>query len=219
MPSNVFRNNSCSDDSGNKIDTSIFVQTPYLRSNCMEVRIEEDIDSKNQYRIKKLPDPISIREAATKVMLIYNFNAPNIIKTTDHVEFDDNYLDNVRFIKVHPFPTLEEHLTPKIYVDQAISDGVDESSFLRLDPDEKVIVVEQDSIVHIFTLTLPKTKIELLTKSYVDSRLNDPSIIRNNTEVDLIDKNPYNVEFIKIDSMPVVAEHLTAKNYADKAFL
>ena len=49
MPINVFGNSSSSYDSGNKIDTSIFVQKPYLRSNYLEANIEEDIDLKNQY--------------------------------------------------------------------------------------------------------------------------------------------------------------------------
>ena len=31
--------------------------------------MEEDIDSKNRLRIKTLPDPMSIREAASNVML------------------------------------------------------------------------------------------------------------------------------------------------------
>ena len=65
MPINVF-GNSNSHDSGNKIDTSIFVQKPYLRTNYIESNIEEDINLKNHFRIKKLPDPISIREAASK---------------------------------------------------------------------------------------------------------------------------------------------------------
>ena len=69
MPINVF-GNSNSHDNGNKIDTSLFVQKPYLRTNYIESNIEEDIDMKNQYRIKKLPDPISIREATSKIMLI-----------------------------------------------------------------------------------------------------------------------------------------------------
>ena len=68
MPINVFGNSS--HDNNNKIDTSLFVQKPYLRSNYIEANIEEDIDLKNQYRIKNIPDPISIREAASKVMLI-----------------------------------------------------------------------------------------------------------------------------------------------------
>ena len=45
MPINVFGNSSSNSD--NKIDTSLFVQKPYLRSNYMEADIDEDIDLKN----------------------------------------------------------------------------------------------------------------------------------------------------------------------------
>ena len=65
MPINLF-GNSNSNNSDNKIDTSLFVQKPYLRTNYIESNIEEDIDLKNQYRKKNLTDPISIREAASK---------------------------------------------------------------------------------------------------------------------------------------------------------
>ena len=43
MPTNVF-GNSNSNDIGNKIDTSLFVQKPYLRTNYIEADMEEDID-------------------------------------------------------------------------------------------------------------------------------------------------------------------------------
>ena len=59
MPINVFGNSSNNFD--NRIDTSLFVQKPYLRHNYIETIIEEDIDLKNQKGIKRLPDPISIR--------------------------------------------------------------------------------------------------------------------------------------------------------------
>ena len=93
---------------------------------------------------------------------------------------------------------------------------MDNSSLLRLDPDDKLRLDEQDSIV-ISTLKLPKTIIELPTKSYVDSRLNDPSIIRNNAHVDFNDKNLDNVRIVKVNSMPAVREHLTPKFYVDQA--
>ena len=51
MPINVF-GNSNSNNPDNKIDTSLFVQKLYLRHNYIEVKIEEDIDLKNQFRIK-----------------------------------------------------------------------------------------------------------------------------------------------------------------------
>ena len=58
MPINVFGNSSNNND--NKIDTFLFVQKPYLRSNYIESNIDENIDLKNQLRITNLPDPISI---------------------------------------------------------------------------------------------------------------------------------------------------------------
>ena len=61
MPINVFGNSNSNDNS--KIDTSLFVQKPYLRRNYIETNIEEDIDLKNQYRIKNLLDPISLQDA------------------------------------------------------------------------------------------------------------------------------------------------------------
>ena len=47
----------------------------------MEANIEEDIDLKNQYRIKNLPDLLSIREADSKNYVDDNFNDPSVIKT------------------------------------------------------------------------------------------------------------------------------------------
>ena len=81
MPINVF-GNSNSNDNVNNFDTSLFVEKRYLISNYLESNLEEDIDLKNQYRIKNLPDPISIREAASKNYVDKKFNDPSIIKTT-----------------------------------------------------------------------------------------------------------------------------------------
>ena len=74
MPINVFGNGSSSYDNGNKIDTTFFVQEPYLRRNYLEKSREEDIDLKKRYRIKKLPNPISIREAASKNYVDEKYN-------------------------------------------------------------------------------------------------------------------------------------------------
>ena len=73
MPINVF-GNSNSQNSDNKIHTSLFVQKPYLRINYIESNIEEDIDLKNQFRIKNFSDPISIREAASKKITLITYS-------------------------------------------------------------------------------------------------------------------------------------------------
>ena len=64
MPINVIGNSSNKSD--NKNDTCFFVQKHYLRNKYIESNIEEHINMKNQYRIKNLPFPISIHEAASK---------------------------------------------------------------------------------------------------------------------------------------------------------
>ena len=125
MPINVFGNSSYSHLS--KIDTSLFVQKPYLRTNYIESNIEEDLDLKNQYRIIHLPDPFNIKDVCNKNYVDKKFRDSSIIKITDHVDFYDKNLNNVHSIKVNSFPTLEDQLTPKVYVHQAI----DELTLLR----------------------------------------------------------------------------------------
>ena len=41
-------------------------------------------------------------------------------KNTAHVDFNEKNLDNVRFDKVNSMPAVEEHLTARNYVDNAI---------------------------------------------------------------------------------------------------
>ena len=79
MPRTVF-GNSNSNDNGNEIDTSLFVRKPFLRTNYIEANIEEDFDLKTQFRIKNLPDPISIREACSKNYVNNLFNDPSLVK-------------------------------------------------------------------------------------------------------------------------------------------
>ena len=136
---------------------------------------------------------------------------------TAHADFNDKNLNNVHSIEVNSFPTLEEQLTLKFYVDNANSYSVDESSLLRLDPDEKLKLDERDTIVLNSTLTLPKTIIEIPTKSYANEKFIDPSIIRNTAHIDFNDKNLDNVRFVKVSSMPAVREYLTPKFYVDQA--
>ena len=77
MPINVFGNSNQKNSDG-KIDTSLFVQKPYLGTNYIESNTEEDMDLKNQFRIKNLPDPISIRKPASKIMWIITFEMMQI---------------------------------------------------------------------------------------------------------------------------------------------
>ena len=210
MPINVFGN--FSNNSENRIDTSLFVQKRYLRTNYIENNNEEDIDLKNQFRIKNLPDLISIREAASKTYVDNLFNNPSIVRNNAHIDFTDRIFTNARFIQVNQLPQIHSHLTAKLNVDQAISNGVDKSSLLRIDSDEKL---KKDFITLNSTLTSPKIRNELPTKKYVVKKFNDPSIIKNTDHIDFNDKNLDNVSSFKVNTYPFLEEHLKPKVYVD----
>ena len=120
---------------------------------------------KNQFKIKNLLCPPDHSDAVSKSYVDSGLNDPSIIRNTSHVEFNEKKLDNVRFVKVNSMPAVGEHLTAKYYVDKAISHSVRQSSLLRLDPDEKVKVDEQNSINLNSALTSPQTIIEVPSKS------------------------------------------------------
>ena len=217
MPNNVFGNSSSSNN-GNKIDTSLFVQKPFLRTICIESNVEEDIDSKNQFRIEKLPDPLGIQEAASKNYVDTNYNDPSIIKSNNShpdIDLNNKSIINVGLIEVNRRPEYDDQVTSKIFVDNTIRNNVVESTLVRLDPDEKLNLDEQDSIILNSILISPKTIIEVPTKNYVDKKLVDPSIKKNTNHVDFNDKKLDNVRFSKVNSFSAVPGHLTAKLYVD----
>ena len=167
MPKNVFGNSS--HDNNNKLDTSIFVQKPYLRTNSIESNIEEDIDLKSQFRIKTSPDPISIREAASKIYVDNLFNDPSILKNTANIDLNETNITNARFFEVNQLPHLHSHLTAKLYVDNPI----DEISVVRNNKDNDF---SGYNLTYINSITLNKqaeNDNEVITKAYVDQFHND----------------------------------------------
>ena len=65
-----------------KIDTSLFVQRPYLRTIYIESIKEEDFDLKIQYRNNNSLDPVSIRETCRKNYVVNLFIDRCILKKT-----------------------------------------------------------------------------------------------------------------------------------------
>ena len=156
---NVFGNSS--NNSEHKIDTSLFVQKPYLRTNYIESNIEEDIDSKNQYRIKNLTDP---REAASKNYVDKLFNDPSIIKNTAHIDLNDRNITNPRFIQVNQLLQIDSHLTAKLYVDNAMY----EPSLVRNIKDNDSNNFNLTNINSITLNTQAVNDNQVITKSNVD---------------------------------------------------
>ena len=148
MPINVF-GNSNSHDNGNKIDNSLFVQKPYLRTNYLEANIEEDIDIKNQYKIKNLPCPQKNSDAVCKFYVDNLFNDPGMLKNTAHIDLKDRNITNARFNQVNQLPQIDSHLTAKLYVDNAI----DESSLVSNNQDNDF---NNNDLTNIISITLNK---------------------------------------------------------------
>ena len=225
-PINVF-GNSNSNNNGDKIDTSSFVQKPYLRHNYIESNIEEDIDLKNQYRIKNLPDPLSIRETCSKNYVDNLFNDPSIVKNTEHIDLNDRNITNCRFLSVNQLPQIDSHLTAKLYVDNSI----DEPSLVRNNQDN---IFGNYNLTNINSITLNKqaeNDNEVITKAYVDhfhqenerSRrdvgldfYNESSdMVKNNQDNDLNDNKLSNINSITINKNPTDDNHVSNKKYID----
>ena len=225
MPINVFGNSS--NNSDNKIDTSLVVQKPYLRTNYIEANIEEDIHLKNQYRNKNLPDPISIREAASKKYVDNLFNDPSIVKNTEHIDLNDRNITNARFIRVNQMPQIDSHLTAELYVDNAI----DETSLVRNNQNNDF---NNNNLTNINSITLNTQAVndnEVITKAYVDQfhQENERSrrdlgidfydessdIVKNNQDNDFNDNKLTNVNSITINNNPSDDNHVSNKKYID----
>ena len=72
-----------------------------MRTNFKESNIEEDIDLTNQLKFKNLPDPVSIRGAASKSYVNNKNNDPSIMKNTEHIDLNDRNITNARFVQVN----------------------------------------------------------------------------------------------------------------------
>ena len=225
MPNIVFGN--LSNISDKKIDTSLCVQKPYLRMNNKESNIEEDIDLKNQFRIKNLPDPISIREAASKNFVDNKFNDPIIIKNTEHMDLNVRNITNARFIQVNQLPQIDSHLTAKLYVDNAI----DEASLVRNNQDNDF---GNYNLTNINSNTLNKqaeNDNEVITKAYVaqfhqenersrrDVGLgfyNESSdLVKNNHDNDFKGNKLTNLDSVQVKRNHDLGKELTNKKYVD----
>ena len=226
MPINVFGNSSSSYDN-NKIDTSLFVQKPFLRTNYIESNIEEDIDLKNQYRIKKLPDPISNTEACSKKYVDIKFNDPSKIKNTEHIDLNDRNITNARFIQVNQLPQIDSHLTAKLYVDNA----KDETSLVRNNQDNDF---NNNNLTNINSITLNTQAVndnQVITKAYVDEfyQENERSrkdvgldfydesndLVKNIQDNDFNDNKLTNINSITINNNPTDNNHVSNKKYID----
>ena len=164
-------------------------------SSLLRLDPDEKLEQDSIILNSTLTSPKTILEIPTKNYVDNKFNDSSIIKNTDHVDFNDKNLDNVHSIKVNSYPTLDEQLTPKFYVDHFVYCRVDEGSLLRLDPKGKIHYGKLDSIFVNSSITSPGTIIELPTRSYVDSLHGENERPRRDLGLDFYDESSTLVRF------------------------
>ena len=148
---------------------------------------------KNQFRIKKLSDPISTREATSKNYVDKLFNDLSILKNTAHTDLNDRNITNARFIQDIQLPQIDYHLTAKLYVDNAL----DETSVVRKN---QVKDFNNNNLTNMNSITLNKqaeNDNEVITKAYVDQFYQENERSRQDLGKDFYDESPDLVKKIK----------------------
>ena len=174
-----------------------------------------------------MPDPISLREAASKNHVDNLFNDPSIIKNTEHTDLNDRNITIARFIQVNQWPQIDSHPTPRLYVDNA----VDESSLVRNNQDNDFNNNNLTNMNSIILNTQAVNDNPVITKAYVHqfhqenerSRrdfgiefYNESSdIVKNNQDNDLNDNKLTNINSITINNKPTEDNHVSNKKYID----
>ena len=227
MPINVFGNISHSKINGNKIDTSLFVQQPFLRTNYIEANIEEDNNMKNQFEIKNLPCPQKNSDSVSKSYLDNFFNDSIIIKNTEHIDLNDGNITNARFIQVNQWPHIDSILTAKLNV----GNSIDEPSIVRK---KQVNDSNIYNLANLNSISLKKPAEidnEVITKAYVDQfhQENERSrrdlgidfykvssdSVRSNQDNDLNVNKLTNLDGITVNRNPNSDNDISNKKYVD----
>ena len=189
MPTNVFGNSS--HDNNNKIDTSLFVQKPYLRSNYIEANIE-DIDLKDQFRIKNVPDPISIREVCSKNYVDNSINEASLIRNNKNNDFDNYNLNNKNSLTLNTQAVNDNEVITKSYVDQFHQEkeisrrdvGLDfyneSSDLVKNNQDNDLNDNKFTNIDSIQVNRNPSLGNESVNKKYVDDSIGERTLLRFN---------------------------------------
>ena len=140
-----------------------------------------------------LTSPKTIIEVPTKNYVDNKFNDPGITKSTDHVDFNDKYIDNIIWIRVNERPIALNDLVPRLYFENVLSNvlgyvnSLHESS--RNKRDLSSMFNDQDNdfdnikITNLDSITVnrdPNLDNELSNKKYIDDSIGEGTILRFN---------------------------------------
>ena len=115
---NVFGSTSSTNQAN--MDTTLFVQKPYLRTNYLESDIEEDIDMKQKFKIKNLVDPTNEFDAANKTYFDRNINESTLLRIPTYEPLTNDYvslknLESNKVIKLATTNYVKNDISMKIY--------------------------------------------------------------------------------------------------------
>ena len=190
MPINVFGNSS--NNSVNKIDTSLFVQKPYLRSNYIEANVEEDIDLKNQYKIKNLPNPTNLYDACNKNYIDNIIDELSLVRNNKDNDFGNYRFTNIHSITLNNEPIHDNNVITKSYVDKFHTDNERNRRDLGIDfynESSDLVKNNQDNdfndnkLTNINSITInnnPTDDNHVSNKNYFDDELDKNTIVRFN---------------------------------------
>ena len=193
MPINVFGNSSY--DNNNKIDTSLFVQKPYLRTKYIESNIEEDIDLQNQYRIKNIPNPLSITEACSKNYVDNTINEVSLVRNNRDNHFGNHNLTNINSITLNKQAENDNEVITKAYVDQFHQENERSRRDVGLDfyhESSDLVKNNQDNDFNDNKITNldsdqknrnPSSDNELANKKYIDNLIGEGTLLRFNQTI------------------------------------
>ena len=176
---------------------------------------------------KNLPDPIGIKDAASKIYVDTLFNDPSILKNIEHIDLNDKNIINARFIQVNQWPQIYSHLIAKLYVDTA----TDERSLVKNNQDNDF---NNNNLNNIISITLNKqaeNDNEVITKAYVDQfhrenerctrdlsiELYDESseLVRNDQDKDFNENKLTNIDSNTVNRNPNSDKDVANKKYID----
>ena len=149
------------------------------------------------------------------------------MKNTAHIDLNDKFITNARFIQVNQWPQIDSRLTPKLYVDIAI----DGESLVRNNQDTDFNNYNLTKINRITLNIEAENDNEVFTKAYIDQFHNDnernrrdlgidfykesSDLLKNNQDNDLNDNKLTNINSITINKPPTDDNHVSNKKYID----
>ena len=169
-------------DTKNNIKTSDVTKN-YIRDNYIESEMEENINMKNQYYIKNLPNPINLTDATNKkyvddktINFVTNDNFDNnsIVRTNKDNDFKNNKIINLDSISTNRAPILDSEVANKLYLNDnfVTNDNFDNNSIVRTNKDNDFNNKNLTNINSVSINRDPILDLEVVNKLFLENTIN-----------------------------------------------